>query len=112
METALLRVGRREIETVTADDGTEYHGSERIGRRTGVVFYCARPYHSRGRGSSENAHGLIRRCPPQGQGTAGLSQQQCNAVARMLNARPRKRLGFRTPLECFNESSVSVALQT
>jgi transposase, IS30 family len=35
---------------------------------------------------------------------AGLTQQQCNAIARKLNMRPRKRLGFRTPLECFNES--------
>jgi transposase, IS30 family len=35
---------------------------------------------------------------------AGLSQHQCNAIARNLNTRPRKRLGFRTPLECFNES--------
>ena len=35
---------------------------------------------------------------------AGLTQQQCNAIARRLNTRPRKRLGFRTPLECYNES--------
>ncbi len=35
---------------------------------------------------------------------AGLSQHQCNAIARKLNTRPRKRLGFRTPLECYNES--------
>lgn len=41
---------------------------------------------------------------PHGSSMAGLSQQQCNAIARKLNTRPRKRLGFRTPLECFNES--------
>jgi IS30 family transposase len=35
---------------------------------------------------------------------AGLSQQQCNSIARKLNGRPRKRLGFRTPLECYYEA--------
>jgi IS30 family transposase len=35
---------------------------------------------------------------------AGLSQQQCNAIAQKRNTRPRKRLGYRTPLECYYES--------
>jgi transposase, IS30 family len=35
---------------------------------------------------------------------ATLSQPQCNAIARKLNTRPRKRLGFKTPLECYYES--------
>jgi transposase, IS30 family len=92
------------FETVTADNGTEFHGYERIERRTGVRFYFARPYHSWERGSNENANGLVRQYLPKGVSMAGLSQHQCNAIARKLNTRPRKRLGFRTPLECFNES--------
>ena len=35
---------------------------------------------------------------------AGLSQHQCNTIAHKINTRPRKRLGFKTPLECYNES--------
>jgi IS30 family transposase len=34
----------------------------------------------------------------------GLSQQQRNDIAQKLNTRPRKRLGFKTPLECYHES--------
>jgi transposase, IS30 family len=90
--------------TITADNGTEMHGYRRIERRTGVLFYFARPYHSWERGSNENANGLIRQYLPKGVSMAGLSQHQCNAIARKLNTRPRKRLGFRTPLECFNQS--------
>ena len=108
----LIRRQAQAFETVTADTGTELHGYRRIEERTGAVFYFARPYHSWERGSNENANGLIRQYLPKGVNMAGLSQQQCNALARKLNTRPRKRLGFRTPLECFNESSVSVALQT
>jgi transposase, IS30 family len=99
----MSRCGAR-FETVTADNGTESHGYERVERRTGAVFYFARPYHSWERGGNENANGLIRQYLPKGESMAGLSQHQCNAIARRLNTRPRKRLGFRTPLECSNES--------
>jgi IS30 family transposase len=101
--TRLIR-GAGRVETVTADNGTEFRDYERIERLTGATFYFARPYHSWERGSNENANGLVRQYLPKGVSRAGLSQHQCNAIARSLNARPRKRLGFRTPLECFNES--------
>jgi IS30 family transposase len=101
---SLMRRHAGRFETVTADNGTEFHGYEGIERRTGVVFYFARPYHSWERGSNENANGLLRQYLPKGASMAGLSQHQCNAIAYKLNTRPRKRLGFRTPLECYNES--------
>jgi IS30 family transposase len=100
----LMRRPGAKFETVTADNGTEFHGYEKIERRTGVTFYFARPYHSWERGSNENANGLLRQYLPKGESMAGLTQHQCNAIARKLNTRPRKRLGFRTPLECYNES--------
>jgi transposase, IS30 family len=101
--TRLIR-GAGRVETVTADNGTEFHGYERVERLTGAAFYFARPYHSWERGSNENANGLIRQYLPKGASMAGLSQHRCNAIARQLNTRPRKRLGFKTPLECYNES--------
>jgi IS30 family transposase len=108
----LIRRHAAAFVTITSDNGTEMHGYERIERGTGVVFYFAKPYHSWERGSNENANGLLRQYLPKGASMAGLTQHHCNAIAHKLNTRPRKRLGFRTPLECFNESSVSVALQT
>lgn len=92
------------FETITADNGTEFHHYQRIEARTHVLFYFARPYHSWERGSNENANGLIRQYLPKGTSMAGLSQHQCNSIARKLNRRPRKRLGFKTPLECYHES--------
>ena len=102
--TRLVRRHGGAFEAVTADNGTEFHDYERVERLTGASFYSARPYHPWERGSNENANGLLRQYLPKGVSMAGLSQQQCNAIARKLNTRPRKRLGFRTPLECFDES--------
>jgi transposase, IS30 family len=102
-----LRLIRRHpgaFATITADNGTELHGYERVEASTGVLFYFAKPYHSWERGSNENANGLLRQYLPKGVSMAGVSQPRCNVIAHKLNTRPRKRLGFRTPLECFNES--------
>jgi IS30 family transposase len=92
------------FETITSDNGTEFHDYQRIEARTGATFYFATPYHSWERGTNENANGLIRQYLPKGTSMAELSQQQCHALARKLNTRPRKRLGFKTPLECYNET--------
>ena len=101
---SLMRRPGARFETVTADNGTEFHDYARVERLTGAEFYFARPYHSWERGSNENANGLLRQYLPKGMSMAGLTQHQCNAIAHKLNTRPRKRLGFRTPLECFTES--------
>jgi IS30 family transposase len=101
---SMIRAQAGRFETVTADNGTEFHDYERVERLTGATFYFARPYHSWERGTNENANGLLRQYLPKGVSMAGLSQHQCNAIARKLNTRPRKRLGFRTPLECYDES--------
>ncbi len=71
-------------------------------RATGVAFYFATPHHSWERGTNENTNGLIRQYVPKGTSMAKLTQQRCNAIARALNNRPRKRLGFKTPQECFD----------
>ena len=92
------------FQTITSDNGTEFHDYKRIEERTKVMFYFARPYHSWERGSNENANGLIRQYLPKGMSMAVVSQQLCNVIAQKLNTRPRKRHGFKTPLECYNES--------
>jgi transposase, IS30 family len=86
------------FETITADNGTEFHGYEDIERVTDVKFYFARPYHSWERGTNE----LIRQYLPKGISMEGHTQLQCNAIADKLNNRPRKRHAFRTPAQLFN----------
>lgn len=56
---------------------------------------------ARGGGTNENTNGLIRQYAPKRQGMAHPTQQDCDAIARRLNHRPRKRLGYRTPEECY-----------
>ena len=55
-----------------------------------------------GCGSGDGSeHGLIRQYLPKGQSMKHLTQHDCNRIATKLNNRPRKRLGYRTPKECY-----------
>lgn len=89
----------RSFKTITADNGTEFHSYKKIERKRHLEFYFATPYHSWERGTNENTNGLIRQYLPKGTSMASLSQAQCNAIARRLNNRPRKRHNYATPLE-------------
>lgn len=90
-----------QFETITADNGTEFNQYEDIEEKTGVTFYFANPYHSWERGTNENTNGLIRQYLPKGESMASLTQARCNAIAKKLNQRPRKRLNGLTPEEVF-----------
>jgi len=98
----LIRAQMNPVHSMTADNGTEFHGYRRIEKLTGVVFYFAKPYHSWERGTNENTNGLIRQYLPKRKSMAQITQRDCNRIAAKLNARPRKRLHFRTPRERYD----------
>jgi IS30 family transposase len=97
----LIRAQPRPVHTITADNGTEFHEYATLERATGTHFYFATPHHSWERGTNENTNGLLRQYLPKGESMAHLTQHDCNRLARHLNRRPRKRLGYRTPEECY-----------
>ena len=101
----LIRAAPRPTHTVTTDNGTEFHGYKTIEAATGSRFYFATPYHSWERGTSENTNGLIRQYLPKRKSMALINQRHCNRIALRLNNRPRKRLGFLTPKECYELNS-------
>ena len=97
----LLRAQRQPVRTITADNGTEFHDYAAIERATPARFYFATPHHAWERGTNENTNGLIRQYLPKRRSMAALTLQDCNVIAKRLNDRPRKRLGYRTPKECY-----------
>ena len=98
---ALIRAQPRAVHTMTADNGTEFHRYTAIEAATQVRFYFATPHHAWERGTNENTNGLIRQFLPKGRSMAWCTQRDCTAIAQHLTQRPRKRLGYRTPEECY-----------
>jgi IS30 family transposase len=97
----LIRAQPHAVRTITADNGTEFHAYAALERTTPTRFYFATPHHAWERGTNENTNGLIRQYLPKRQSMARPTQVACNRIATQLNRRPRKRLGFRTPEECY-----------
>jgi IS30 family transposase len=92
------------VASVTADNGTEFHSYQEIEAATGALFYFATPHHSWERGTCENTNGLVRQYLPKRQSMAYVTQDDCDAIAAKLNSRPRKRLGYKTPEECYEQA--------
>lgn len=90
--------------TLTVDNGSENTGHDIIKRKLSTICYYAHPYSSWERGTNENTNGLIRWYFPKGTDFAKVTDEEIANVEYALNSRPRKRLGWRTPLEVFNSS--------
>ena len=88
--------------TLTLDNGSENCGWKQIEEKTGVKVYFAHPYSSYERGTNENTNGLVRWYLPKGTDFEKVSAVQIRKIEAALNARPRKRLKWRTPEEVFN----------
>lgn len=99
--TQLIRRQPHPVRTITVDNGTEFHAYKALERATAARIYFATPHHAWERGTNENTNGLLRQYLPKGESMAHLTQHDCNRIATTLNRRPRKRLGYRTPEECY-----------
>ena len=55
------------------------------------------------KGAIENINGLIRQYIPKSTSFSHISHQQINKIIHKINTRPRKKLNFSTPKECFYE---------
>ncbi len=88
--------------TLTLDNGPENSDWQSIEQQAKIKTYFAHPYCSSERGANENANGLLREYFPKGTDFATISDEEIQRVELALNSRPRKRLGWKSPLQVWS----------
>lgn len=85
--------------TLTLDNGTEFLAYKDLEQQLGIKVYFADTHSPWQRASNENINGLIRFFFPRGTNFNEVSDEQLSAVIDLINNRPRKCLGFLSPIE-------------
>jgi transposase, IS30 family len=91
------------MRSITWDQGTEMAQHAQFSIDTGVQVWFCDPQSPWQRGTNENTNGLLRQYFPKGSDLSQITQATCDAVATQMNNRPRKVLGYKTPLESYTE---------
>lgn len=88
--------------SLTQDNGIENTRHQELNLPT---YFCD-PYSSWQKGGVENAVKMIRRFIPKGSDINDYSDEYVNMVVTVLNGKPRKSLGFRTPYEVMRKNNL------
>jgi IS30 family transposase len=99
---------RQLYKSLTWDRGSELADHQRFSLATDINIYFCDPQHPWQRGSNENTNGLLPQYFPKGMDLSNVHQNRLKALARQLNERPGKTLGYYSPAEKFGECVATI----
>lgn len=89
--------------SLTYDQGIEMACHPELARRLKIDIWFCDPHAPWQRGSNENTNGLLRQFLPKGADLSQFSQRDLDYIAWLMNTRPRKTLGWKTPAQALAE---------
>jgi IS30 family transposase len=110
-QATVLLLKNEPVKTITNDNGFEFSFHNKTAQKQGASIYFSSSFRAWERGTNENTNGLLRQYFPKKKDIGTLSKEKVTAISKRLNNRPRKILGYKTPLEIHSElKSSAVAL--
>ena len=89
------------LKSITTDNGSEFAEHEWITRKLHVPIFFADSYCAWQKGAIENGNKLTRQYIPKGTDISTVTDGKIARIRKKINARPREKLNFLTPAECF-----------
>ena len=102
-ETMIKMMKDMPVNSITLDNGIEFAKHRSIAQTLNTTIYFADPKSPWQRGTNENLNDVLRFFYPKGCDFTIVTQEELNQVLELINTRPRKCLGWRTPKEVFFE---------
>ena len=90
------------VKSISLDNGSEFAQFRELEEALQAPVYFAEPHKPWQRGTNENTNDLIRFFFPKGYDFRTVTQDDVARVEQLLNTRPRKCLGWRSPAEVFS----------
>lgn len=91
------------VESISFDNGSEFSEFRKLEESLNTLVYFAEPHKPWQRGLNENTNDLIRFFFPKGFDFRTVTDEDVQFVEDLINNRPRKCLGWKTPSEFFEE---------
>ena len=98
----LSKLPKGAVKTITCDRGSEFACWRQIEKELHCDMYFADPYCAWQKGTNENLNGLLREFYPKGRNLSRVSEVTLKKNLALLNARPKKVLGYKKPVDLFN----------
>lgn len=97
----LSKLPKGAVKTITCDRGSEFASWRKIEEELHCEMYFADPYCAWQKGTNENLNGLLREFYPKGRNLSRVSEKTLEKNLALINARPKKVLGFKKPADLF-----------
>lgn len=97
------------VKSISLDNGSEFADFKKLEEELQTEVYFAEPHKPWQRGTNENTNDMLRFFFPKGFDFRTITQDDVDFVVNLLNNRPRKCLGWKTPAEIFFDKSVALA---
>jgi len=96
------------VKSISLDNGSEFSEFRALEEELNTEVYFAEPHKPWQRGTNENTNDILRTFFPKGFDFRTITQDDVDAVVELVNSRPRKILGWKTPAEIFYQQSVAL----
>lgn len=107
-ETIVKMLKAFPVESISLDNGSEFADFRKLEEELETKVYFAEPHKPWQRGTNENTNDMLRFFFPKGFDFRTITQDDLDFVVDLLNNRPRKCLGWRTPAEVFYGKTVAL----
>ena len=108
-ETIVSMLQGLPVHSISLDNGSEFSEFRALEAELNTQVYFAEPHKPWQRGTNENTNDILRFFFPKGFDFHSIEQDDVDFVVNLINNRPRKCLGWKTPAEIFFQRSVALA---